>query len=43
MGVFEMVRKKPTLRETDTLNKTQAVLYQREFKRADRVYKRSKD
>ncbi|WEG12281.1 YfhE family protein [Pullulanibacillus sp. KACC 23026] len=37
-----MAKKKTTLRESDNLNKTQSVLYQREFKRANRAYERSK-
>ncbi|HET6873098.1 MAG TPA: YfhE family protein [Sporolactobacillaceae bacterium] len=37
-----MAKKKPTAREKEILNKTQEVLYQREFKRADREYNRSK-
>ncbi len=38
-----MVKKKlQQFRDLDVLNKNQSVLYQREFKRADRAYNRSK-
>ncbi|MBM7680706.1 hypothetical protein JOD43_000870 [Pullulanibacillus pueri] len=32
-----MAKKRKELRDEDNLNKTQSVLYQREFKRADRA------
>ena len=35
-----MAKKKKDLRDEDNLNKTQSVLYQREFKRADRAYRK---
>ncbi|HSU80360.1 MAG TPA: YfhE family protein [Candidatus Angelobacter sp.] len=41
-SAFLLSKKKPTAREKEILNKTQEVLYQREFKRADREYNRSK-
>ncbi|MGV3487335.1 MAG: YfhE family protein [Tuberibacillus sp.] len=37
-----LAKKPNTLRDNSPLNKTQSVLYQREFKRADRVYEKQK-
>jgi len=37
-----LAKKPNSLRENSPLNKTQSVLYQREFKRADRIYEKQK-